>query len=94
MEFAPTQAMTRRGELHVIDSDLIVFVVTETKLELQAFVAPLRSRGVVRACSNRGVVQHALESLLVSDPRRYAPTPYFTGGDLFASLTSLLIKSE
>jgi hypothetical protein len=66
-----------------------------------------KTGGWFERSESRGVVQHAFESLLVRDPRRFliltmhlagriafAATPYFAGGDFFASLTLFLIKSE
>ena len=77
------------------------------KLEHLAFVPPCEVGGWFELRSSRGVVQHAFESLPVHDPRRFliltmhlagriafAATPYFVGGDYFASLTLLSIKSE
>jgi hypothetical protein len=50
-----------------------------------AFCSPLRSRGDVTA-GDRGVMRDVFDDSLVLDPRRFAATPYFAGGDKFLSV--------
>jgi hypothetical protein len=45
------------------------------------FCPPLHSRGGVTA-GDGGVAHNAVVDPVVTDPRRYAATPYFAGGDL------------
>jgi hypothetical protein len=72
--------MLERGSGEPIVSDLIVFTVLHTKIEHLAFVPPCEVGGWFELRSNRGVVQHAFESLLVRDPRRIRGYPLLRRG--------------